>query len=479
MNHFRLLSAQTHQRGERSPYGESRPIYVDLSKAGGGTGSAISVIIGSNGTGKSRLLGDIAESFLHLSGSEKRKRRMPLDSLAYEINGRFFQAGYSQESFFSLPVREIVHTRVIAVAMTPFDKFPLGPASYPEKADQPDFYHYIGMRDRMNRASVTALLYRSIEQLMRRRDGGSRSRIRGVFDLLGYEPVMTVGLRVDLNSHDMERAASKQLSFMDFLGRGFMKDRLGESLRSGRISESDLRNALESVSKYVISNRRIRIEINLDDPRSEFIDFDDFAFLRRVGLLRLESLEVRKLSGERIDLRSASSGEISIFTTFVAISSVLEDGSLVLIDEPETSLHPEWQKAFLDLLIRTFSAFEGCHFILSTHSPLIVGDTPIASSVYSMDQGQAIDGSEVSQKSPDYLLATAFHAATPTNSFVRDEIIRALRLAADGEQETEEYAATIENLLGILPALDENESVAALIRELAQGARRLDSLVIS
>jgi len=55
---------------------------------------------------------------------------------------------------------------------------------------------------------------------------------------------------------------------------------------------------------------------------------------------------------------------------------VKEDG-LVLIDEPELSVHVEWQKSFLPDLL---AVIEAVHFdvILATHSPFIVGDRRIS-----------------------------------------------------------------------------------------------------
>ncbi|WP_111874865.1 AAA family ATPase [Aeromonas bivalvium] len=51
----------------------------------------------------------------------------------------------------------------------------------------------------------------------------------------------------------------------------------------------------------------------------------------------------------------------------------VQPGTLVLIDEPELSLHVSWQKVFLPELI-SISDNVGFKSILATHSPFIVGD---------------------------------------------------------------------------------------------------------
>ncbi|MCB0909950.1 MAG: AAA family ATPase, partial [Nocardioidaceae bacterium] len=48
-------------------------------------------------------------------------------------------------------------------------------------------------------------------------------------------------------------------------------------------------------------------------------------------------------------------------------------GQLVLIDEPEISLHVAWQRQFLNDLQRIAQLGE-MRFIVATHSPQIVGE---------------------------------------------------------------------------------------------------------
>ncbi|CDG88782.1 hypothetical protein XBFFL1_240001 [Xenorhabdus bovienii str. feltiae Florida] len=58
----------------------------------------------------------------------------------------------------------------------------------------------------------------------------------------------------------------------------------------------------------------------------------------------------------------------------LGISSVIKDNSLILIDEPEVCLHPEWQEKYIKLLIDIFKINKKCHFIITTHSPQIIAN---------------------------------------------------------------------------------------------------------
>ncbi len=50
---------------------------------------------------------------------------------------------------------------------------------------------------------------------------------------------------------------------------------------------------------------------------------------------------------------------------------IAEGGALVMIDEIELHLHPKWQR---DVLGRLCSMFKSCQFIVTTHSPLVLGE---------------------------------------------------------------------------------------------------------
>ena len=68
------------------------------------------------------------------------------------------------------------------------------------------------------------------------------------------------------------------------------------------------------------------------------------------------------------DLSSGEKQEIGMFFNLVFGST---ENSTVLIDEPEISLHIEWQQGFIDDLFRILE-LKNLNFIIATHSPYIV-----------------------------------------------------------------------------------------------------------
>jgi ABC-type ATPase involved in cell division len=67
-----------------------------------------------------------------------------------------------------------------------------------------------------------------------------------------------------------------------------------------------------------------------------------------------------------------SSGEQHLIVVTFRLLFEAEPGELVLVDEPEISLHVAWQRQFLDDLQR-IAGLRELRFIVATHSPQIVG----------------------------------------------------------------------------------------------------------
>ena len=75
--------------------------------------------------------------------------------------------------------------------------------------------------------------------------------------------------------------------------------------------------------------------------------------------------------GEPIDLKVLSSGEKQMLTILLAVYLENEEPYVLFMDEPEVSLHVEWQKKLIGI-IRKMNP--NVQIILSTHSPAMIMD---------------------------------------------------------------------------------------------------------
>lgn len=79
-------------------------------------------------------------------------------------------------------------------------------------------------------------------------------------------------------------------------------------------------------------------------------------------------------NGQRISFDSCSSGEKHILFAYIGILSRINNNTLILIDEPEISLHPEWQIRYVSTLSKLFDKYKNCCFILASHSHYFVSE---------------------------------------------------------------------------------------------------------
>lgn len=77
--------------------------------------------------------------------------------------------------------------------------------------------------------------------------------------------------------------------------------------------------------------------------------------------------------GEEFDINDLSSGEKQLFVRTLAIKMLEPENSIILIDEPELSLHPKWQQNILEVYKKIG---KNNQIIVATHSPHILGSVP-------------------------------------------------------------------------------------------------------
>lgn len=83
-----------------------------------------------------------------------------------------------------------------------------------------------------------------------------------------------------------------------------------------------------------------------------------------------------KKKGKYFPIEKASSGELHILTLGLFVQQFIRDSpnsnlqKVLLIDEPENSLHPKWQREYIPF-IQGFIGYNNVKVIIATHSPLI------------------------------------------------------------------------------------------------------------
>lgn len=160
-----------------------------------------------------------------------------------------------------------------------------------------------------------------------------------------------------------------------------------------------MKEKLEKIKKFDISDIQLSNNLGFKDEHSKALKiyFDDFQQKYKVYEQFIEQLELftniinsrlnfKKIKISRdngiividdnnteIELRKLSSGEQQEIVLFYKLIFDVEENVLLLIDEPEISLHILWQKKFMDDLLSIIN-HKKISVIVATHSPQIISN---------------------------------------------------------------------------------------------------------
>ncbi len=124
----------------------------------------------------------------------------------------------------------------------------------------------------------------------------------------------------------------------------------------------------DTFEKFKILERPLQ-DLNLFDKllRDKKLINKDIQYSRKYGIRFVSNTDRREIS-----LNSLSSGEKNEILMLHDFIFNLEDGSLLMIDEPEISLHVAWQREFMKDIIQ-IAEQNKLRVLIATHSPQIIG----------------------------------------------------------------------------------------------------------
>ena len=165
-------------------------------------------------------------------------------------------------------------------------------------------------------------------------------------------------------------------------------------------------------------------------------------------------------SGDEFDINELSSGEKQLFLRTLAIKMLNPENSIILIDEPELSLHPKWQQRIVDVYRKIG---KNNQIIIATHSPHILGSVKKENIMLldKDDEGKIVikTGDELydSYGQPtDRVLKDIMGLETTRNPKVFKLLEEAGELVDKNEYESEEFKTKYKKLREILGNKDED-----------------------
>lgn len=347
---------------------------IDFPKSKKSHSNKIDLLTGPNGSGKTRILTALAEKFKNRDSSSRHSSRIPDD-----VHINF--------------TNDFQPRKVIAQTYSPFSRFPSQipdryylteslTSIFAEGVRRKRFYSCLGLF-RSTPAIINNISKRALETSIFNISESPEcaASIAGLMPNIGLQDRFILKYRSGRQYNDFLK------SYRDG-GVTAIRERL-ESFRhfsrhdpiSRELHQSDpsqfaelLAEAFKILETMQVENRIYEAEFGSHSRKNSY----DYAIVqvlslfRQLEMLELVSCSLTDFNDYKFDVAQASSGQQQMICSIMELASSLENDALVLIDEPELSLHPKWQQIYLDHLHAALEPFRGCHVLLATHSPLVV-----------------------------------------------------------------------------------------------------------
>ena len=197
------------------------------------------------------------------------------------------------------------------------------------------------------------------------------------------------------------------------------------------------RESIVAISLWAVTNENNNIA---GSALSAFIRYE--RILKKYKIIKRFRTYLYRENSE-IALANASSGELMIISMLVHISSYIDKDTVILIDEPENSLHPRWQRKYIDMILDVFYLFQPKIYVAS-HSPQII---PLDSDLYTIftpRNGVIIEVDEKTSNNEE-LLSEVFGVITPENRFLSNKMVETIN---DFDAKKIEYSHALQIIEG-------------------------------
>lgn len=165
-------------------------------------------------------------------------------------------------------------------------------------------------------------------------------------------------------------------------------------------------------------------------------------------------------AGDKFDINELSSGEKQLFLRTLTIKMLNPENSIILIDEPELSLHPKWQQRIVDVYKKIG---KNNQIIIATHSPHILGSVKKENIMLldKDDEGKIVikTGDELydSYGQPtDRILEDIMGLKTTRNQEIFDKLEKIREMVNEDKYETDDFKKEYRDLKEILGTMDED-----------------------
>jgi energy-coupling factor transporter ATP-binding protein EcfA2 len=463
------------------------------------------LIIGPNGTGKSNILKFILDIFRYAYELKNKRKALSLPEgkflFEYSINnkrytitnakgwesgqeeidwivdevldkGVIFRRGNKEISISELELPQ----SILALSIMLTDKYVVlrDPSLFP-------IYKYLGVRRDSNTAGTRSYISKTIQHVFEASEKESfLEEVKELIKFLDLEGELYISYspRYKHIFFDGNLTIEK---FKDFFShwKKYLPNRNTEpwSIAAFKSLEKTEPEVIPNLIKLLnfLSGKLERYE----DTRSEYFEFNIFdldntirklfpylPYLHGLNIISYPAIMLKK--GGYFDLEESSSGEYHFISTIIGLLATMTPNSVVFVDEPEISLHPNWQMKYIGFLNHLFKKCSSTHFIICSHSHFMVSDLmPENSNIISLIKDDIIVAKNIVRStygwSAENILYNVFKVRTTRNYYLERDIIQLVNLLENKSKDAQKMNALLTKLKGL--DLLEEDPINELIEE--------------
>ncbi len=406
-----------------------------------------SMIIGANGIGKSLFLSRVIDIFKdienRIKGKDARTKisyyliEYEIDHVKYMIEKDGSSYARSFETWEEIKMPEAI----LALSFLPEDKF-----VYQGETDNANsMYKYLGIRSTGNAffvgsidKRIESILFDNIENEV------FLSKVATTFDLLNYEPKILLKYDASLKSMITSNITMKTINGR--IDSKVKKSKFGDKELDRITASNEIKKGFLHYIKKVKTSWESRKNIENRYFTEFTIDFtksnnflDEYKITRdMVTATLLEKPRIlisRKESN--LGFGSLSSGEKNLLYITLHILANVKDNSLIIIDEPEINLHPNWQLDYNSHLKKILAGFKNIHIMIATHSHFMIsGLNQDEANIFAIDRNKTVENIEndIYGWSAENILYKIFHVRTVNNSYIEKDLSKILDLISEKDK---------------------------------------------
>lgn len=354
------------------------------------------VIIGQNGLGKSHLLSRIVDILNDLNYIKDKSNKIDKNDLReyeieYSINGSYFNIKKGKNGNICIKRDDqeihnkelVLPNKVLACSFMVNDRF-----TYEDGNNK--YYNYLGIKGTATGVGTKTFIKKIGNNIITASNNEDfLNNMKKTLNFLNMDEFIILSYEVRKYKKFFLGNLDKE-TFKYYFGEWReWSTRKTEPFSYVQYKELDehmideIIDFINEISRHIdVYNGKkcVNFKLNLNNHRENkniMSKFKNINILMKLDLLSSPNIIVKKK--DEFNLSHGSSGETNLLFTITNILSRITDNSVILIDEPEISLHPSWQIRFIELLKDMLSNYN-CHIILATHSHFMVSDLNIDNS---------------------------------------------------------------------------------------------------